>query len=48
VAEQGDEKPLIVKIKGDWRQQAGEKVITLKGKRADGGKLTIRWRFSAS
>lgn len=43
----GDDKPLIVKIKGGWKSQSGQEVIQLKGSQQEGGKLTIRWRFKA-
>ena len=39
------EQPLIVALKGGWRDQAGEQVVKLKGDFGNGGTLTIRWRF---
>jgi hypothetical protein len=41
------EKPLTVALKGGWRSQSGEEVVTLKGALREEGKLTIRWRFVA-
>jgi hypothetical protein len=38
--------PLSVPLKGGWRNQSGEQVVQVKGEGADGGTLTIRWRFS--
>ena len=40
-----NDKPLTVALKGGWRSQAGEEVVTLKGEFGDAGKLTVRWRF---
>jgi hypothetical protein len=39
-------KPLEAPIKGDLRDQSGEKVIKISGKAEDGGTLTVRWHFS--
>jgi hypothetical protein len=41
------DKPFTVPLKGGWRSQSGEEVVTLKGELGDAGKLTVRWRFSA-
>lgn len=32
-------------LQGDWRNQSGEQVVTIKGALAEGGKLKIRWTF---
>lgn len=46
----GDDKPLIVPITSkDWRNQSGQHVINFtKGRWQEKGRLTIRWRFTAS
>jgi hypothetical protein len=41
------DKPFTVPLKGGWRSQSGEEVVTLKGELGDAGKLTVRWRFNA-
>ena len=41
------DKPFTVPLKGGWRSQSGEEVVTLKGALREEGKLTIRWRFTA-
>ncbi len=41
------EQPFTVPLKGGWRDQAGERVVKLKGKFGDEGTLTVRWRFAA-
>ena len=46
-ATDGNNKPLTVALKDGWRSQSGEYVLTTKGTLADGGKLTVRWRFIA-
>lgn len=48
VTEPGNEEPLIVNIRGDWRDQSGEKTIRFTGRWQENGALTIRWRFTAS
>lgn len=40
-------KPLTVPIKGDWRSQAGERIVPLTGQFGEAGTLTVRWRFDA-
>lgn len=40
------ERPITVPLKGGWRNQSGEQVVQVMGEGADGGTLTIRWRFS--
>lgn len=40
------DKPFTVPLKGGWRSQTGEQVVTLKGEFGDAGKLTVRWRFN--
>jgi hypothetical protein len=43
------DKALVVPLSGAaWRSQAGEQVVTLGGGGAEGGKLLVRWRFSAN
>ncbi len=42
----GAERPVTVALKGAWRSQTGEQVVQVKGDGAEGGTLTIRWRFS--
>ena len=37
---------LTVALKGSWRSQSGEQVLQVKGAGADGGRLSIRWRFA--
>jgi hypothetical protein len=39
------DKPIIVALKGGWRDQSGEQVVKLPGDLRDGGTLTVRWRF---
>jgi hypothetical protein len=39
------DKPLVVPVKGGWRNQQGEQVVKLQGKYGDAGTLTVRWRF---
>jgi len=41
------EQPFTVPLKGGWRDQAGERLVKLKGKFGDEGTLTVRWRFAA-
>jgi hypothetical protein len=36
-----------VALKGGYRDQSGEKVVNLKGRRHETGTLTVRWRFTA-
>lgn len=40
-------QPLTVALKGGWRSQTGEQVVQIPGEGAEGGKLVVRWRFSA-
>jgi hypothetical protein len=40
-------QPLTVALKGGWRSQAGEQVVQIPGAGPDGGRLVVRWRFSA-
>ena len=40
------EEPYTFAIKGNWRDQSGEQVISLPGEFGNGGKLTVRWRFT--
>lgn len=44
--------PLTVALKGGWRSQSGEQVVPMgaggwHGAPGDGGKLVVRWQFSA-
>jgi hypothetical protein len=42
------EKALVVPLSGGtWRSQSGEQVVALAGAGAEGGKLVVRWRFTA-
>lgn len=41
------EKALVVPLSGAWRSQAGEQVVALAGGGAEGGKLVVKWRFTA-
>jgi len=38
-------KPFTVPLKGGWRSQQGEQVMSLKGEFGDAGTLTVHWRF---
>ena len=40
-----NDKPFTVPLKGGWRSQSGEQVITQTGEFGEGGQLTVRWRF---
>jgi hypothetical protein len=42
------DKPLIVPLAGGWRSQSGLQVVMLKGAFGNAGKLTVRWRLTAS
>ena len=39
------DKPLVVPVRGGWRNQQGEQVLKLQGRYGDAGTLTVRWRF---
>lgn len=43
----GQPAAITVALRGGWRSQSGEQVVTMKGPAGEGGRLTARWRFEA-